>query len=94
MKVKTAGLHVRSREGFLGEPGQRESSVGSTPARRMLNHALQSPFTQGVIHPRLTGVFSNSKESGSFILAMLYFLPSEIEVVDRKRMETAKLPST
>jgi VWFA-related protein len=77
VKVKTAGLHVRSREGFLGQPGSANLPIEHTREAE-LNHALQSPFTQGAIHPRLTGVFSNSKEAGSFIVAMLYFPPNEL----------------
>ncbi len=79
VKVKAArsSFHVRSREGFLGQPGSANLPVEHTREAE-LNHALQSPFTQGAIHPRLTGVFSNSKEAGSFIVAMLYFPPSEL----------------
>ncbi len=78
VKVKTAGLHVRSREGFLGEPGSANLPVEHTREAE-LNHALQSPFTPGAIHPRLTAAFSNSKEAGSFIVAMLYFPPAELK---------------
>ena len=78
VKVKGAGLHVRSREGFLGDPGSNSAPLEHTRAAE-LTHALQSPFRDGAIHPRLTSVFSNSREAGSFILTMLYFAPNELK---------------
>ncbi len=77
VKVKGAGLHVRSRDGFFGEPG------GGLPLDRTrqaeIVHALQSPFSTGSIHPRLTAVFVNLKQTGSFINAWLYFNPKELK---------------
>jgi VWFA-related protein len=77
VKVKRAGLHVRSRDGFFGEPG------GDQPLERTreaeLNRALQSPFAAASIHPRLTAVFSNQRQTGSFISALLYFDPKELK---------------
>jgi hypothetical protein len=76
VKVKGAGLHVRSRNGFFGEPGASPSLDHSREAT--LTHALQSPFMAGAIHPRLTAIFSNVP-AGSFINAVLYFSPSELK---------------
>jgi VWFA-related protein len=77
VKVKKAGLHVRSRDGFFGEPG------GDRPLERTreadLNRALQSPFAVGPIHPRLTAVFANSRQAGSSINALLYFDAKELK---------------
>jgi hypothetical protein len=44
-----------------------------------LNHALQSPVAAGSIHPRLTAVFSNGREAGSFINCLLYFNAGELK---------------
>src|SRR5580698_1655003 len=44
-----------------------------------LTHALQSPFSAGSIHPRLTAVFSNQPKTGSVINALLYFNPNELK---------------
>jgi VWFA-related protein len=77
VKVKRSGLRVRSRDGFIGAPG-----VGNQPLERTrdaeLNQALQTP-TAGLIHPRLTALFANRRETGSFINAWLYFSPSELK---------------
>ena len=77
VKVKGAGLHVRSRDGFFGEPGGNEPLDHTREAE--IVHALQSPFTAGAIHPRLTAVFSNAQDRGSFINAWLYFNPNELK---------------
>ena len=77
VQVKRAGLRVRTRNGFFGEPGG-----GARPLERTreaeLNQALQSPFAAGSLHPRLTAVFSNLPLTGSFINALLYFNPKEL----------------
>jgi len=77
VKVKGAGLHVRSRDGFFGEAGGNQPLDHTREAE--IVHALQSPFNAGSIHPRLTAVFSNSPQSGSFINAFLYFNPNELK---------------
>jgi VWFA-related protein len=77
VKVKGAGLHVRSRDGFFGETGGNQPLDHTREAG--IVHALQSQFNAGSIHPRLTAVFSNSPQSGSFINALLYFNPNELK---------------
>src|ERR1022692_3900134 len=77
VKVKGVGLRVRSRDGFFGEPGGNQPLDHTREAE--IVHALQSPFTAGSIHPRLTAVFSNSRQTGSFIDALLYFNPNELK---------------
>lgn len=76
VKVKRPGLHVRSREGFFGTPGN-----GIQPAERtreaQLNRALQSPYA-GAIHPRVTAVFSHV-QAGSFVNALVFFNPGELK---------------
>ena len=56
VKVHGSGLHVRSRDGFFGEPGGNQPAEHTRQAE--IVHALQSPFG-GAIHPRLTAIFSN-----------------------------------
>jgi VWFA-related protein len=77
VKVKGAGLHVRSRDGFFGEPGGNQPLEHTREAE--IVHALQSPFSAGSIHPRLTAFFGNLPQSGSFINAVLYFNPNELK---------------
>jgi VWFA-related protein len=78
VRVKGAGLHVRSRNGFFGEPGGGNQPLDHTREAEIV-HALQSPYTAGSIHPRLTAVFSNLRQSGSVINALLYFDPKELK---------------
>jgi hypothetical protein len=78
VKVKRTGLHVRSRNGFIGEPGGGNQPPEHTREAE-LNNALQSPSAAGEIHPRLTAVFSNMRQTGSSINALLYFNPQELK---------------
>jgi len=78
VRVKRTGLHVRSRDGFFGEPGGGDRPLEHT-REAQLNHALQSPYSAGSIHPRLTAVFSNLPKTGSFINAYLSFQPQELK---------------
>ncbi len=77
VKVKGAGLHVRSRDGFFGAAGGSQPMEHTREAE--IVHALQSPFTPGSIHPRLTAIFSNLPQIGSSINGLLYFSPSELK---------------
>ncbi len=77
VQVKKAGLRVRTRDGFFGEPGGGDPPLERTREAE-LNRALQSPFAPGSIHPRLTAVLSNLP-AGSFIDALLYFNPKELK---------------
>jgi len=77
VKVKGAGLHVRSRDGFFGESGGNQPVEHTRQAE--IVHALQSPYIAGSIHPRLTAIFGNLRETGSFINAWLYFNPTELK---------------
>jgi hypothetical protein len=77
VKLKAAGLHVRSRTGFFGDPSGNPMLEHTREAE--LTHALQSPFTPGPIHPRLTAVFTNLPKTGSAINAFLYFKADELK---------------
>jgi len=78
VKVKGSGLHVRSRDGFFGEPGRGNQPLEHTRAAELV-HALQTPFSAGSIHPRLTAIFSNLPQAGSFINAFVYFPANELK---------------
>jgi VWFA-related protein len=77
VKVKGPGLHVRSRDGFFGEPGGNQPLEHGREAE--IVRALQSPFTAGSIHPRLTALFSNQPKTGSSINAYIYLNPKELK---------------
>ena len=71
VRVKKAGLHVRSRDGFFGQPGGGAQTAVHTREAE-LGVALQSPYA-GSIHPRMTAVFSNTPKAGTFISALVHF---------------------
>ncbi len=71
VKVKRPGLHVRSRNGFLGTSDREVMPVARTPQQQIL-HALTSPFNSGAIPVRLTGLFSYAGKTGSYLNSMLY----------------------
>jgi len=77
VKVKGAGLRVRSRDGFFGEPGGGNQLLEHTRQAELI-HALQSPYA-GSIHPRLTAIFSDQKQTGSSINALLYLNAKELK---------------
>jgi VWFA-related protein len=77
VKIKGAGLHVRSREGFFGEPGGNQPLERGREAE--IVRALQSPFSAGSIHLRLTALFANQPKTGSFITAYIYLNPKELK---------------
>lgn len=77
VKVKGAGLHVRTRDGFFGEPGAAPANDHSREAE--IARALQSPYTPGAIHPRVTAVFSSAPKAGSMINALLYVNRGELK---------------
>lgn len=77
VKVRGAGLHVRSRDGFFGEPGGNQPPEHGREAE--IVRALQSPFAAGSIHPRLTALFANQPKTGSFINAYIYLNPKELK---------------
>lgn len=62
VRVKGSGLHVRSRDGFFGEPDGGIQPLAHTREAEIV-HALQSPYADGSIHPRLTVIFSNLRQS-------------------------------
>ena len=77
LKVKRPGLHVRSRQGFFGNPDPPRRPIARTP-QAMLIRAATSPFTSNDIHVRMTGLFMHTSEAGSFVNALLYIDPHDI----------------
>ena len=77
LRVTKAGLHVRTRDGFFGDPGANPPLEHTREAE--LSEALQSPFAAGSIHPRLTAVFSNLGRTGASINALVYFNPKDLK---------------
>lgn len=58
VKVKRAGLRVRSRTGFYGVPGSGGTDSSSLSKAQQFARVLMSPFTENDIHLRITSFFS------------------------------------
>jgi VWFA-related protein len=67
--VKRPGLHVRTRAGYYGMADREPPPAAQDRAARLLA-ALRSPFVAGEIGLRLTGLFGNAADTGSYIHAM------------------------
>lgn len=78
VKVKRAGLHVRSRTGFYGFSDEMMRPAQRTPAQQLWA-ALTSPFASGDIHLKLTSIFGHDVKAGAFVRSMLHIDPSEIK---------------
>ncbi|HEX8162946.1 MAG TPA: hypothetical protein VF538_13835 [Pyrinomonadaceae bacterium] len=68
VRLKRPGLRVRSRSGFIGVSGK------DVPLTRdaEIAWALVSPFTAEGVHVRLTPLFSNDPQLGSFMHSLLH----------------------
>ena len=72
VRVKRAGLRVRSRTGFFGTPDERAAPPPKTWQEQIAS-ALSSPFTTSDVRVRLTTLFSHGVKEGSYINALLFF---------------------
>jgi VWFA-related protein len=77
VKVKRAGLHVRSRTGFYGVSDEALRPAPRTPAQQ-LYAALTSPFASGDIRLKLTSLFSYDLKAGAFMRSLLHIDPGAI----------------
>jgi VWFA-related protein len=80
VRLKRAGLHVRTRSGFFGNSDREVAPVPHT-RRAEIERALASPFSTGKIHVRLTPLFTNGPK-GSFLNTMLYIDGKDLEFAD------------
>ncbi len=58
VKVKRAGLTVRSRSGFYGVPGRGGTDTSAFSKAQQFARVLMSPFAENDIHLRITSFFS------------------------------------
>jgi VWFA-related protein len=82
VRVKAAGLTVRSRAGFLNHSDALTEAPARTP-REQIRKALYSPFGSGAIRLRLTPLFTNSAKDGSFITGLLHFDGKDLTFTDQ-----------
>ncbi len=80
VKVKRAGLRVRTRSGFFGNPDSGVAPVAHT-RQAEIAHALASPFSTGSIHVRLTPLFTNGPQ-GSYLNTLLFIDGKDLQFTD------------
>lgn len=80
VRVKRAGLHVRTRSGFFGNSDRGVEPVAHT-RQAEIAHALTSPFSTGKIPVRLTPLFTNGPK-GSYLNTMLYIDGKNLRFTD------------
>jgi hypothetical protein len=71
LKLKRAGLTIRTRGGFLGVTDEEARPTRLTPAQQ-LTAAVTSPFTSGDVHLKLTSLFGNDAKTGYFVRSLLH----------------------
>ena len=71
------GLKVRYRTGFYGIT-DRELRPDLSLSRQQLIGAISSPFSSNGVNLRLTSLFGNDRQTGSFIRSLLYIDGSDL----------------
>ena len=69
VRVKRAGLQVRSRRGFIGRPARNPAA--NSPENRMIA-AVTSPFAGGEIRMRLSSFFGRSADLGPVVQSVMH----------------------
>ncbi|HZM85398.1 MAG TPA: VWA domain-containing protein, partial [Blastocatellia bacterium] len=82
LRVKRAGLRVRSRTGFYGLSDE-EASPSNTGAQQIVK-AITSPFTSGDIHLKLTSLFGHEPTAGSFMRSIMHIDARDIQFSDEE----------
>lgn len=92
LRVKRAGLRVRSRTGFYGHTDE-EASPASSGTQQIVK-ALTSPFTSGDINLKLTSLFGHEAKEGSFMRSIMHIDARDIsfsEEQDGQRKATIEI---
>lgn len=71
IRLKRPGLRVRTRAGFYGVT-DREARPAPRTRSEQLAAALYSPFTSGDVRLRLTSIFGNDAQTGSFVRSVMH----------------------
>jgi VWFA-related protein len=78
VKVKGAGLHVRSRSGFVAETDEASLPKQDTPEAQMQS-AVQALFNQAGLRVRLTALFERTPQGKPFVHNLLYIDARDIQ---------------
>jgi VWFA-related protein len=81
VRVKRSGSRVRARSGYFGITDEEKRSL---PQNRdaQIAAALTSPFSADAVRLRLTPLFGNAAEGGSFIRALLQIEAQDLSFTD------------
>ena len=71
VRVKRAGLKVRTRNGFYGFTDE-EAKSQRVGREAQLYGALSSPFSTNAVGVRLTSLFGHDAQTGAFLRSLLY----------------------
>lgn len=77
VKVKPAGLNVRTRKGFYGIAEEEVRPARRTPAQQVVA-ALMSPFASGDVHLKLTSLYAHDPKAGSIVRSLLHIDPQDL----------------
>lgn len=77
VKLKRPDLRVRYRSGFFGIKDEDAKPAVKTPRQQILT-ALTSPFSSGDIDLRLTSLFADDAQTGSFMRSLVYVNGSDL----------------
>src|SRR6185369_3628514 len=73
LKVLRSGrFNVRMRKGFYGASSEDSSKTAAAGAREQILHALVSPFGSADVPIRLTSLFANDAQAGSYMRSLLH----------------------
>ncbi len=78
VKVKRAGLHVRSRMGFFGETDEESRPRYDTPIEQ-LRAAMLSPFRSSGVRLRLTALYAEVPKQGAVVRNLLHINTHDLE---------------
>jgi VWFA-related protein len=85
LKVLRAGkFDVRMRKGFYGAVSDDRSTLAGGGAREQILHALISPFGAAGVPIRLTSLFANDAQVGSFMRSYLHVDGSALTFTDEQ----------
>jgi VWFA-related protein len=82
VRVKRAGLRVRSRAGYYGIMAGEARRKARRTREEQLAAAVTSPFYAGGVDVRMTPLFFNDRDAGYYIRALLHLNPQALTFTD------------
>jgi VWFA-related protein len=78
VKVKRPGLKVRTRAGFYGIRDEETRPVRRTREQQLMA-ALTSPFASSAVRLRLTTIFGDNAQEGSFMRSLMHINANDLK---------------